>query len=62
MKVERSHREDQERFYSKRSLNSVKDMLKKYQRYMNRDNNVNRKILNFLNLNQVVEEYFTEAI
>ena len=60
-KVERSHREDQERFYSKRSFKSVKDMIKKHQRYMNRGNNIARKVLNFLNPNQMVENYFTEA-
>lgn len=60
-KVERSHREDQERFYNKRSFKSVEDMLKKHQRYINRENNIARKILGFLNPNQVVEDYFTEV-
>ncbi|MDN6162220.1 MAG: DDE-type integrase/transposase/recombinase, partial [Atopostipes sp.] len=60
-KVERSHREDQERFYSKRSFKSVEDMMKKHQRHMSRGNNIARKVLNFLNPNQVIENYFTEA-
>lgn len=33
-KVERSHHEDQELFYSKRSFKSVEDMHKKHKRYM----------------------------
>lgn len=60
-KVERSHREDQERFYDKRSFKSVVDMHKQHQRYMNRGNNIARKILSFLNPNQVVENYFAEV-
>lgn len=60
-KVERSHREDQRQFYSKREFRSVEDMLKQHKRYMSRRNNIARKILNFLNPNQVVEQYFLEA-
>ena len=60
-KVERSHREDQERFYDKRSFKSVEEMHKQHKRYMTRGNNIARKILNFLNPNQVVENYFAEV-
>ena len=60
-KVERSHRIDQERFYGRRTFKSVEDLIKKHQRYMNRGNNIARKILNFLNPNQMVENYFAEA-
>lgn len=60
-KVERSHREDQARFYDKREFESVEDMLKQHQRYMTRHNNIARKVLNFLNPNQVVEQYFLEV-
>lgn len=60
-KVERSHREDQRRFYDKREFKSVEDMIKQHRRYMNRENNIARKVLGFLNPNQVVEQYFNEA-
>lgn len=60
-KVERSHRDDQERFYDKRSFESVEDMHKQHQRYINRGNNIARKVLNFLSPNQVVENYFSAA-
>lgn len=60
-KVERSHRDDQEQFYSKRSFNSVEDMHKQHQRYVSRGNNIARKMLGFLNPNQVVENYFSNA-
>ena len=46
-KVERSHREDQERFYDKRSSQSVEDMHKQHKRCLPRGNNIARKILNF---------------
>lgn len=60
-KVERSHREDQRRFYDKREFKSVEDMIKQHRRYMNRENNIARKVLGFLNPNQVVEQYFNKA-
>ncbi|MDN6166466.1 MAG: DDE-type integrase/transposase/recombinase [Tetragenococcus koreensis] len=60
-KVERSHREDQERFYDKRSFQSVEDMHKQHKRYMTRENNIARKVLNFLNPNQLVKNYFAEV-
>ena len=61
MKNSIKYRIDQERFYGRRTFKSVKDLIKKHQRYMNRGNNIARKILNFLNPNQMVENYFTEA-
>lgn len=60
-KVERSHREDQEKFYDKRTFKSAEDMHKQHKRYMTRGNNIARKILSFLNPNQVVENYFAEV-
>ena len=42
-KVERSHREDQRRFYDKREFKSVQDMLKQHSRYMSRYNNIGEK-------------------
>lgn len=44
-----------------RSFNSVEDMHKKHQRYMNCGNNIARKVLNFLNPNKMEENYFAEA-
>lgn len=56
-KVERSHREDQRRFYDKREFKSVQDMLKQHSRYMSRYNNIARKVLAFLSPNQLVDKY-----
>jgi len=56
--VERSHREDQLRFYGKREFESVEDMLKQHRRYMSRHNNIARKVLGFLSPNQMVEKYY----
>lgn len=60
-KVERSHREDQRRFYDKREFKSVDDMLKQHRRYMNREGNIARKVLGFLSPNQMVEKHLIEA-
>ena len=60
-KVERSHREDQVRFYSKRVFTSEADMKKQHQRYMSRHNNIVRKVLNFRSPNQVVDQYRAEV-
>lgn len=57
-KVERSHRLDDERFYSRRVFHSVEEFIKAHQRYIRRGNNVHRKVLNFLSPNEVVERYF----
>lgn len=59
-KVERSHREDQIRFYDKRAFESVEDLLKQHQRYMSRHNNIARKVLGFLSPNQMVEKYYED--
>lgn len=59
-KVERSHREDQLRFYGKREFESVEDMLKQHRRYMSRHNNIARKVLGFLSPNQMVEKYYED--
>lgn len=55
--VERSHRIDNELFYNKRRFNSYKQMLKAFNRYSNRYNNIARKILNFKTPNEIVAEY-----
>ena len=58
--VERSHRLDNEWFYSKRRFKSYEEMLKAFNRYKTRYNNIARKVLNFKTPNEVVEEYFTK--
>ena len=58
--VERSHRIDNELFYSKRRFKSYKQMEKSFKRYSRRYNNIARKILNFKTPNEVVEDYFSK--
>ncbi|WP_245196330.1 integrase core domain-containing protein [Soehngenia longivitae] len=55
--VERSHRIDNELFYSRRWFSSYKQMEKAFKRYNNRYNNIARKVLNFKTPNEIVEEY-----
>lgn len=57
--VERSHRLDNELFYNKRRFKSYKQMLKSFNRYVRRYNNISRKILGFKSPNEVVAEYFS---
>ena len=56
-KVERSHRVDGERFYNK-VFKSLDDLINKHKRYIERGNNVARKILGFKSANQVNEEFW----
>ena len=56
-KVERSHKIDGERFYSKQEFTSVEDLKKKLKRYNSRYNNIAKKVLGFKSPNQIVEEY-----
>lgn len=56
-KVERSHREDSEKFYC-RVFKSKEELISKHKRYINRQNNCAKKILNFKSPNEVVKEYF----
>lgn len=56
-KVERSHKIDGERFYSKQEFKSVEDLKRKIKRYNARYNNVAKKVLGFKSPNQIVEEY-----
>jgi transposase len=55
--VERSHRMDNELFYSKRRFSSFEEMKKAFRRYNNRYNNIARKILGFKTPNEIVESY-----
>ncbi len=56
-KVERSHKIDGERFYSRNEFTSVEDLKKKIKRYNSRYNNIAKKVLGFKSPNQIVEEY-----
>lgn len=56
-KVERSHKIDGERFYSRNEFTSVEDLKKKLKRYNVRYNNISKKVLGFKSPNQIVEEY-----
>lgn len=56
-KVERSHKIDGERFYSKQEFTSVEDLKRKVKRYNARYNNIAKKVLEFKSPNQIVEEY-----
>jgi transposase InsO family protein len=59
--VERSHREDERRFYRNRRFKSEEEMYTAFNRYANSYNNIFRKILNFKSPNEVVKEYFRKA-
>ena len=56
-KVERSHKIDGERFYSKQEFTSVEDLKTKVKRYNARYNNIAKKVLEFKSPNQIIEEY-----
>lgn len=56
-KVERSHKIDGERFYSKQEFKSLEDLKRKVKRYNARYNNIAKKVLGFKSPNQIVEEY-----
>ena len=56
-KVERSHKIDGERFYSRNEFKSVEELKKKLKRYNSRYNNIAKKVLGFKSPNQIVEEY-----
>lgn len=56
-KVERSHKIDGERFYSKQEFKSVEDLKRKVKRYNARYNSIAKKVLGFKSPNQIVEEY-----
>ncbi|WP_353093489.1 hypothetical protein [Tissierella praeacuta] len=52
-----SHRIDNKLFYSERRFASYKQMLKVFRRYIKRYNNIARKVLNFMTLNEMVEDH-----
>lgn len=59
--VERSHREDEERFYQKRRFTSENELVKALSRYETVYNNTYRKVLNFKSANEMVEEFMKKA-
>nr|WP_240430530.1 DDE-type integrase/transposase/recombinase [Suicoccus acidiformans] len=58
--VERSHREDEERFYSRRRFSSEEELRKALARYNTSYNNTYRKVLNFKSPDEVVNDYFAK--
>ena len=59
--VERSHKIDNELFYSRRRFRSETEMYKSFKRYSVRTNNIARRILGFKTPNEMVEEYLMNA-
>lgn len=59
--VERSHKTDNEMFYSKRRFNSEKEMYKSFKRYSTRTNNIAKRVLGFKTPNEMVNQYFKAA-
>lgn len=58
--VERSHKIDNELFYSRRRFKSEKEMYKSFQRYSVRTNNIARRVLGFKTPNEMIENYFNK--
>lgn len=56
-KVERSHRLDNDMFYSRRVFKNFRDMMKQIKRYANRYNNIARQVLYFKSPNEVVKKF-----
>ena len=56
--VERSHKIDNELFYSRRRFKSEEEMYKSFKRYSTRTNNIARRVLKFRTPNEMVENYF----
>ena len=56
--VERSHKIDNELFYSRRRFKSEEEMYKSFKRYSTRTNHIARRVLKFRTPNEMVENYF----
>lgn len=56
--VERSHKIDNELFYSRRRFKSEEEIYKSFKRYSIRTNNIARRVLKFRTPNEMVENYF----
>lgn len=59
--VERSHREDEERFYRKRRFVSEEEMIKAVKRHESISNGTYRNVLDFKSSEEVIQEYFENA-
>ena len=55
--LERSHREDSEKFYANRRFKSEEEMYKRFERYAKRQNNIAKKVLKFKTANEMLEDY-----
>ena len=55
--LERSHREDSEKFYANRRFKSEEEMYKSFERYAKRQNNIAKKVLKFKTANEMLEDY-----
>ena len=55
--LERSNREDSEKFYANRRFKSEEEMYKSFERYAKRQNNIAKKVLKFKTANEMLEEY-----
>ena len=60
--VERSHKIDNELFYSRRRFKSEEEMYKSFKRYSIRTNNIARRVLKFRTPNEMVENYFKSVM
>ena len=60
--VERSHKIDNEFFYSRRRFNSEAEMYRSFKRYSTRTDNIARRVLNFMTPNEMVELYYKNMI
>ena len=56
-KVERSHRIDGHMFYKRRRFKNYEQMIMSHKRYMNRYNNIAKRVLGFKSPNEVVEAF-----
>lgn len=59
--VERSHKIDNELFYSKKRFRSEIDLYTSFQRYSVRTNNIARRVLRFKTPNEMVSEYLQKS-
>ena len=60
--VERSHKIDNELFYSRRRFKSEEEMYKSFKRYSTRTNHIARRVLKFRTPNEMVENYFKSVV
>ena len=56
-KVERSHRNDNERFYSFLRFYSLEDLIKQGTKYLKRSNNIPIQVLNYLTPIEIRQNY-----